>query len=109
MNNLERFLKAQGRDYEIALNEIKNGQKQSHWIWYIFPQIAGLGTSSTSQYYGIKDLAEAQALADKRSNGDSMVSDIVDEAEISEIVGKDLILAIISLIKCWFNNFSSSK
>lgn len=60
MNNLERFLKAQGRDYETALNEIKNGQKRSHWIWYIFPQIAGLGTSSTSQYYGIKNLAEAK-------------------------------------------------
>lgn len=60
MNNLERFLKAQEGDYEIALNEIRNGQKRSHWIWYIFPQLAGLGTSSTSQYYGIKDLAEAQ-------------------------------------------------
>lgn len=60
MNNLERFLKAQKGYYETALSEIKNGQKQSHWIWYIFPQIAGLGTSSTSQYYGIKDLAEAK-------------------------------------------------
>lgn len=58
-NDLERFLKAQERDYEVALNEIKNGRKTSHWIWYIFPQIAGLGFSSTSKYYSIKDKNEA--------------------------------------------------
>jgi len=60
MNNLDRFLEAQKRDYETALNEIKQGRKQSHWIWYIFPQIEGLGMSSTSQYYGIKDMTEAK-------------------------------------------------
>ena len=54
-NDLERFLKAQEKDYEQALNEIKNGRKTGHWIWYIFPQIAGLGFSSTSKYYSIKD------------------------------------------------------
>ena len=48
-NDLERFLKAQEKDYEHALNEIKNGRKTGHWIWYIFPQIAGLGFSSTSK------------------------------------------------------------
>lgn len=58
-NDLERFLKAQEKDYEHALNEIKNGRKTSHWIWYIFPQIAGLGFSSTSKYYSIKDKNEA--------------------------------------------------
>lgn len=58
-SDLERFLKAQERDYEVALNEIKNGRKTSHWIWYIFPQIAGLGFSSTSKYYSIKDKNEA--------------------------------------------------
>lgn len=58
-NDLERFLKAQEKDYEQALNEIKNGRKTSHWIWYIFPQIAGLGFSSTSKYYSIKDKNEA--------------------------------------------------
>ena len=58
-NDLERFLKAQEKDYEQALNEIKNGRKTGHWIWYIFPQISGLGFSSTSKYYSIKDKNEA--------------------------------------------------
>ena len=58
-NDLERFLKAQEKDYEQALKEIKNGRKTGHWIWYIFPQIAGLGFSSTSKYYSIKDKNEA--------------------------------------------------
>lgn len=58
-NDLEKFLKAQEKDYEHALNEIKNGRKTGHWIWYIFPQIAGLGFSSTSKYYSIKDKNEA--------------------------------------------------
>lgn len=60
-SSLHRFLDAQAKDYEVALAEIKNGRKRSHWMWYIFPQIQGLGFSSTSQYYAIKDLAEAQA------------------------------------------------
>lgn len=61
----EKYLKAQegpyGSSYESALSEIRNGQKQGHWIWYIFPQLAGLGRSSTSQYYAIRDLEEAKA------------------------------------------------
>ena len=59
MSNLDRFIKAQENDYETALNEIENGHKQSHWIWYIFPQLQGLGYSSMSQFYGIKDEEEA--------------------------------------------------
>ncbi len=61
MANLERFIKAQKQDYERALEEIKNGQKLTHWIWYIFPQIKGLGYSEISNYYGIDDLEEAKA------------------------------------------------
>ena len=59
--SLERFLSAQEHDYEIALSEIRNGRKQSHWMWYIFPQIQGLGYSSMAQFYAIKDRAEAVA------------------------------------------------
>jgi uncharacterized protein (DUF1810 family) len=59
-NNLERFLSAQERSYETALAEIKSGRKQSHWMWYIFPQIQGLGFSETSKFYAIKDLEEAK-------------------------------------------------
>ena len=58
--NLKRFLDAQDQDYARALAEIRNGRKQSHWIWYIFPQISGLGYSSTAVFYGIKDIQEAE-------------------------------------------------
>lgn len=58
---LDRFLKAQERDYETALKEIRSGYKRSHWIWYIFPQIEGLGMSHMSEYYGIQDINEAVA------------------------------------------------
>ncbi|MBT9775089.1 DUF1810 family protein [Clostridium sp. MCC353] len=61
MNELTRFLTAQESSYPQALQEIKNGRKVSHWIWYIFPQIKGLGFSPTTQYYAIKDRAEAEA------------------------------------------------
>ena len=58
--DLNRFLEAQRSNYNIALEEIKNGRKINHWIWYIFPQIKGLGSSWYSQYYGIKDIDEAK-------------------------------------------------
>jgi uncharacterized protein (DUF1810 family) len=59
--NLSRFLKAQELDYEQALSEIKGGQKRTHWMWYIFPQIDGLAFSSMSKQYSIKSIEEAQA------------------------------------------------
>ncbi|MGN6266950.1 MAG: DUF1810 domain-containing protein [Ginsengibacter sp.] len=59
--SLQRFIDAQRSDYETALSEIKRGRKQSHWMWYIFPQIQGLGFSATSKLYAIKNLKEAQA------------------------------------------------
>ena len=61
MNSLQRFLDAQATDYFQALAELKAGRKRSHWMWYIFPQIQGLGFSSTSQHYAIRDAAEAAA------------------------------------------------
>lgn len=65
MADISRFISAQRRDYLQALSEIKTGRKRSHWIWYIFPQIDGLGYSSTARFYAIKDLDEAKAfLAD---------------------------------------------
>jgi len=60
MNDLKRFLEVQENDFEIALAEIRKGRKQSHWMWYIFPQIAGLGFSPTSKFYAIKDRGEAE-------------------------------------------------
>jgi len=58
--NLSRFVSAQARDYEIAREELRNGRKRTHWIWYIFPQIDGLGYSANSKFYAIKSKAEAQ-------------------------------------------------
>lgn len=63
-NNLSRFLDAQETDYNRALAEIKNGRKQSHWMWYIFPQISGLGFSETARFYAIDDLEEARLYLD---------------------------------------------
>jgi uncharacterized protein (DUF1810 family) len=59
--DLARFLEAQEEDYTTALAEIRRGRKWSHWMWYIFPQFAGLGMSTTSQLYAIKSAAEAEA------------------------------------------------
>jgi uncharacterized protein (DUF1810 family) len=58
---LDRFVTAQKRDFERALTEIRGGQKRSHWMWYIFPQFAGLGFGPTSQHYAVKSLDEARA------------------------------------------------
>ena len=63
--DLERFKKAQTQDYGNALREIRNGRKKSHWMWYVFPQVRGLGHSSMADYYGISGIDEAKAyLAD---------------------------------------------
>jgi len=62
--NLSRFITAQKGDYAKALEEIKSGRKRGHWMWYIFPQIKGLGYSFYSTYYAIKDIEEARAYID---------------------------------------------
>ncbi len=59
-DGLERFLRAQERDYATALAEIRAGRKRSHWMWYIFPQLRGLGHSGMADYYGIEDMDEAK-------------------------------------------------
>ena len=58
--DISRFREASDWNYEFALKEIRNGQKRSHWIWFIFPQMRGLGFSHNSQFYGIIDLKEAE-------------------------------------------------
>jgi uncharacterized protein (DUF1810 family) len=59
--NLDRFVEAQAALYSQALAEIRAGRKRSHWMWFIFPQLGGLGSSPTSQRYAIKGRAEAEA------------------------------------------------
>src|SRR3546814_4578659 len=58
---LSRFLEAQAGSYDIALAELRDGHKQSHWIWYVFPQLAGLGRSSMAGRFGLSGIAEAAA------------------------------------------------
>ena len=59
--NLNRFLEAQMTTYEGAMLELARGRKESHWIWYVFPQIEGLGRSDTAKLYSIKSLEESRA------------------------------------------------
>lgn len=59
--SLDRFLPAQDRDYAVALQELKDGHKRSHWIWYVLPQLRALGRSPRAREYGIADRAEAVA------------------------------------------------
>ena len=63
-HDLDRFVKAQDADYTRALAEIRGGHKRSHWMWYIFPQFDGLGSSPTARRYAIKSVAEAGAYLD---------------------------------------------
>lgn len=59
--NLDRFVQAQAQDYQRALAEIKSGRKRTHWMWYVFPQIDGLGISATAKHYAIKSVDEGRA------------------------------------------------
>jgi uncharacterized protein (DUF1810 family) len=59
--NLSRFVEAQRPVYDQALDEVRRGRKRSHWMWFVFPQIAGLGSSPTAEFYAISGLDEARA------------------------------------------------
>jgi len=61
MPDLDRFVTAQAGSYAQALAELRRGRKASHWMWYVFPQLAGLGRSDAARFYAIRDLAEARA------------------------------------------------
>ena len=67
---LQRFVDAQDRIFETALSELKSGKKQSHWMWFVFPQLAGLGRSPTAQFYAIRSLHEARAFLAHPTLGD---------------------------------------
>ena len=59
--DLQRFIVAQEDDYSVAFRELESGKKRSHWMWYIFPQLSGLGFSSMATHYALKNLQEAEA------------------------------------------------
>jgi uncharacterized protein (DUF1810 family) len=90
--HLERFVEAQSTQYEIVLAELRAGRKHSHWIWFIFPQLKGLGRSTTSEFYGIASLAEAEAYLRHPVLGTRLreCTDLVNRIEgqtIGEILG----------------------
>ncbi|MGC9396787.1 MAG: DUF1810 domain-containing protein [Anaerolineae bacterium] len=90
--DLSRFLKAQEPVYARVLSELRSGQKRSHWMWYIFPQIDGLGFSATTKYYAIKSLTEAQHYLDHPVLGARLLECAeavlaVEGRSISEIFG----------------------
>ena len=72
-DRLERCLIAQQNYYRTALQEIQEGQKRSHWMWFIFPQIDGLGYSETARYYAIKDLDEAREFLEYSTLGRNLI------------------------------------
>lgn len=72
-NNLSRFLDAQAGDYNTALKEVRSGRKTGHWMWYIFPQISGLGFSETSRFYAIQNRAEATAYLNHKTLGPRLI------------------------------------
>ncbi len=71
--DLNRFVRAQEQSYQQALSELERGRKQSHWMWYVFPQFDGLGSSPTSKLYSIKSRAEARAYLDHPLLGPRLV------------------------------------
>jgi uncharacterized protein (DUF1810 family) len=73
-NSLKRFTDAQENSYAKAFSEIQQGRKKSHWMWFIFPQIAGLGFSETSRYYAIKNLQEAEVFLKHPVLGSRLIS-----------------------------------
>lgn len=96
-NGLDRFIEAQDNYnmYQTALEEVKAGKKKTHWMWYIFPQLFGLGKSEKSKYYGIQNREEAKAYINHSILGNRLV-EITDavynsEKSVYEIFGNDAI------------------
>lgn len=90
--NLERFVAAQATDYEQVTSELRAGRKQSHWMWYIFPQIAGLGSSGMARHYAIGSIEEARAylrhpLLGERLRECTGLVNAVEGRKISQILG----------------------
>jgi uncharacterized protein (DUF1810 family) len=74
--NLERFVSAQRATFESALSELNAGCKTTHWMWFIFPQLAGLGRSANAQFYGLGSIEEAHAYLDHQLLGPRLVRSV---------------------------------
>jgi uncharacterized protein (DUF1810 family) len=84
-NHLDKFIDAQSGAYDVAFSEIKAAQKRSHWMWFIFPQIEGLGYSEMAKKYAIRDISEAEAFLSHSVLGSRLVA--ISKA-VLEINGK---------------------
>jgi uncharacterized protein (DUF1810 family) len=90
--DLRRFVDAQDAAYQTVLAELRNGAKRSHWIWFVFPQLRGLGRSATAQHYGISSLDEARAylahpVLGRRLRECTELVEAIDGRSVDEIFG----------------------
>ena len=90
--NLNRFIEAQMATYEGVMLELTRGRKESHWIWYIFPQIVGLGSSDTTKFYSIKSLEEGRAYLEHPVLGPRLIETCeillsLKDASMDEVMG----------------------
>src|SRR3954468_12248130 len=85
VHDLSRFVEAQRSTYEQALAELRSGRKRTHWMWYIFPQLAGLGRSATARRYAIESLEEARAYLEHPLLGPRLIA---CAAAVCEIEGR---------------------
>lgn len=93
--DIKRFLRAQEGVYETALAEVKSGHKRGHWIWFIFPQMRGLGKTTISYTYGIKDREEAKKYIENPILRDRLVeitqAVLDNKRSVYDIFGRDVI------------------
>ena len=111
--NLSRFLEAQMVTYEGAMLELARGRKESHWIWYVFPQIEGLGRSDTAKLYSIKSLEEGRAYLEHLVLGPRLVEACkillsLKDASMDEVMGFPDNLKLLSSMTL-FEAFSKSN
>ena len=92
--DLERFVLAQSDSYSQALSEIRRGHKRSHWMWFIFPQLAGLGRSETAQYYAIRSIYEARAYLDHPLLGARLIECVTALQDLSDTTADEVFGAI---------------
>lgn len=94
---LDRFTKAHQRDYSTALEEIKAGRKETHWMWYIFPQLRGIGYSDYAEYYGLEGLGEAKLFLEDKYLSDNLKEIVGALLELSTNDSVDVLGGIDSL------------
>ena len=111
--NLSRFIEAQERTYKGAMLELARGRKDSHWTWYIFPQIDGLGNSETTKVYSIKSLEEGRAYLEHSLLGPRLVESCeillsLKDASMNKVMGFPDDLKLLSSMTL-FENISSEN